>query len=162
MTRAAASSKQDNGSVPTDDRESRLASALRPLLPWVSAAVAMAALWTGWVLLTRHNETRAAEQQAGRREAQFDRELLDRLGGDKLTILAFYASPAAIHRGTHVSLCYGVSNAASVAIEPGLGPWKPALSRCIDVQPMRTTSYTLTAKNAKGETLTANTRVVVQ
>ena len=148
--------------MPNDDREPRIAALLRPLLPWVSAALAMALLWTGWVLLTRYDQNREADREAAQRRARFDREILDRLGGDKLTILAFYASPGAIHRGTHVSLCYGVSNAASVVIEPGLGPWKPALSRCIDVQPRRTTSYTLTAKSAKGETLTANTSVLVK
>jgi hypothetical protein len=148
--------------VPNDDHEPRLASLLRPLLPYVGAALAMAFLWTGWVLLTRYDQNRTAERETSRREAQFDRELLDKLGGDKLTILAFYVSPAAIHRGTHVSLCYGVSNAASVVIEPGLGPWKPALSRCIDLQPRRTTAYTLTAKDAKGQTLTANTTLTVK
>lgn len=148
--------------MPNDDRESRLSTLLRPLLPWTGAALVMALLWTGWVLLTRYDQTREAEREADQRQARFNRELLDRLGGDKLTILAFYASPAAIHRGTHVSLCYGVSNAASVVIEPGLGPWKPALSRCIDVQPRHTTAYTLTAKSAKGETLTASATVTVR
>jgi hypothetical protein len=143
-------------------RESRLAATLRPLLPWASAALVMAFLWTGWVLLARHEQNRDAETEADRRRARFNREILDRLGGDKLTILAFYAIPGAIHRGTHVNLCYGVSNAASVVIEPGLGPWKPSLSRCIDLQPRRTTAYTLTAKSAKGETLTANTSVTVK
>ena len=122
----------------------------------------LALLWTGWVFLNRYREARDLEGQAGRRQAQFDREILDRLGGDKLTILNFYASPGTVRRGTHASLCYGVSNAASVAIEPDLGPWKPALSRCIDVAPRRTTAYTLTAKSAGGETVTANATVTVQ
>src|ERR1035441_6805083 len=94
-----------------DGRESRLASALRAVLPWMTAALVMAALWTVWVLWNRHNETREAEQAASERQAETNREILDKLGGDKLTVLAFYASPSAIHRGTHVSLCYGVSNA---------------------------------------------------
>lgn len=145
-----------------DDHESGLASVLRPLLPWTTAALVLALLWTGWVFFTRHQEAREAEEEADRHQAQFNRDLLKRLGGDKLTILTFYASPGAIHPGTHVSLCYGVSNAASVAIGPDLGPWKPSLSRCIDVQPRHTTAYTLTAKGAKGETLTANTTVTVQ
>ncbi len=122
----------------------------------------MAAFWTGWVLLSRHNETREAERAAEQRQAQSNRDILDKLGGDKLSVLDFYASPGAIHRGTHISLCYGVSNAMSVTIDPDLGASKPALSRCIDVQPRHTTAYTLTAKNAKGETVTANTTVTVQ
>jgi hypothetical protein len=143
-------------------QEYKLASALRPLLPWLTAGLIIALLWTGWVMIGRYTESGDAERAAEQHKAKLDRELLDKLGGDKLTILAFYASPGAIHRGAHVSLCYGVSNAASVAIDPGLGAWKPALSRCLDVQPRRTTSYTLTAKSARGETLTANTKVMVQ
>jgi hypothetical protein len=162
VTRAAGPSKQDNGFVANDDRESRVSTLLRPLLPWTTVVVVLALLWTGWVFLARHQQAREEEREAERQQGKADRELLDRLGGDKLTLLAFYASPGTIHRGAHVSLCYGVNNAASVVIEPDLGPWKPALSRCIDIAPRRTTSYTLTAKNAKGETVTANATVTVE
>jgi hypothetical protein len=148
--------------VANDHREPRLASALRPLLPWTTAALVLALLWTGWVFLSRHREAREAARADAERQAQSDREILDRLGGDKLTILDFYASPAAVHPGTHVSLCYGVSNAASVTIDPHLGAWKPALSRCIDVEPRRTTVYTLTAKSSKGETASEQATVTVE
>ena len=145
-----------------DHRESRLTSAVRALLPWTTAALVLALLWTGWVFLSRHEQARDVAREAEQRQAQSDRELLNRLGGDKLTILTFYASAGAIHTGTHVSLCYGVSNALSVVIEPDLGAWKPALSRCIDVAPRHTTAYKLTAKSAKGETVTANTTIRVE
>jgi len=165
-TRAEALRKQDNsdvGETSSDGaRESRLAAMLRPVLPWMTAAIVMAALWTAWVLWNRHNETSEAEQAASERQAENNREILDRLGGDKLTVLSFYASPGAIHRGTHVSLCYGVSNAVSVTIDPDLGVWKPALSRCIDLEPRHTTAYTLTAKNARGQTVTATANVTVE
>ena len=142
--------------------ESRIAQAVRALIPWTTAALIVAALWTGWVFLWRYQQSRDAQQEAERKQAKYDRDVLDRLGGDRLSILNFYASPAAIHPGTHVSLCYGVSNAKSVVIDPDLGTWKPALSRCIDLQPRHTTEYTLTAKDAKGATVTATTAVLVR
>lgn len=142
--------------------ESRIARTVRALIPWTTAALIVAALWTGWVFLWRYQDAHDAEREAEQKRAKYDRDVLDRLGGDKLTILNFYASAAAIHPGTHVSLCYGVSNAKSVVIDPGLGTWKPALSRCIDVQPRRTTEYTLTAKGANGATVTATTSVEVR
>jgi len=145
-----------------ENGESRFARAARALIPWTTAALVLAALWTGWIFFWRYQQTRDAEREAEQKQANDNRELLDRLGGDRLTILNFYASPAAIHPGTHVSLCYGVSNAESVAIDPDLGTWKPALSRCIDVQPRRTTEYTLTAKGAKGASVTATTSVIVR
>ena len=145
-----------------ENGESRLARVIRQLIPWTTAALVLAALYTGWVFFWRYQQTRDAEREAAEKQAKFDRDLLDRLGGDKLGVLNFYASPAAIHAGTHVSLCYGVSNATSVVIDPDLGAWKPALSRCIDIQPRRTTEYTLTAKDAKGATVTAKTEVVVR
>jgi hypothetical protein len=121
----------------------------------------LALLWTGWIFLDRHEQARAIEREAAEKTTQSDRATLNQLGGDKLTILGFYASPAVIHRGEHVSLCYGVSNAASLTIEPGLGAWKPAISRCIDIAPRHTTAYQLTAKGAKGQTLTADATVTV-
>ena len=146
----------------TENGESRFAQVIQQLIPWTTALLVIAALYAGWVFFWRYQQTRDEEREAQEKQAKYDRDILDRLGGSSLGVLNFYASPAAIHPGTHVSLCYGVSNAKSVTIEPDLGSWKPALSRCIDVEPRRTTRYTLTAKNAKGASVTATTEVVVK
>ena|SRR5208283_2230464 len=146
----------------SDRHESGPAATIRMLLPWTSVLLVFALLWTGWVFYSRHSQNVEAQREAVEREANVDRQTLSLLGGDRLTVLDFYASPGAIHRGTHVSLCYGVSNAVSMTIEPDLGSWKPAISRCIDVAPKRTTSYTLTAKSASGKTVTANATVTVE
>jgi len=148
--------------VSTDGKESSLTSAVRKMLPWTTTLLVLALLWTGWVFFSRYREARAAEREAADKQAQSDRAILEKLGGDKLSILDFYAAPGAIHRGQHVSLCYGLSNAASAAIEPFIGSTKPALSRCLDVTPRRTTTYTLTAKNTKGGTITASATVTVK
>ncbi|MGD0620523.1 MAG: hypothetical protein ABSB67_23055 [Bryobacteraceae bacterium] len=146
----------------SDRHESGPAAAVRTLLPWTSVLLVLALLWTGWVFLSRHRDIVEAQREAAERVARADQQTLSQLGGDRLTVLDFYASPGAIHRGTHVSLCYGVSNAVSVLIEPDLGSWKPAISRCIDIEPKRTTSYTLTAKSASGQTETATAKVIVE
>jgi hypothetical protein len=55
-----------------------------------------------------------------------------------------------------VELCYGVANAQTVKIEPDTGRevW-PSVNRCIDLKPKKTTTYTLTAQDAHGNTKTA-------
>ena len=67
-------------------------------------------------------------------------------GGDQLTILGFNAAEGEVPAGGRVVLCYGVSNAAQVKIEPEVEPIKPALSHCLNVFPKKTTTYTLRRK----------------
>jgi hypothetical protein len=59
-------------------------------------------------------------------------------------------------------MCYGVSNAAKVGIEPGIEPIQPALSHCLEVFPRKTTKYTLTAKDARGNTKSASLTIRVR
>jgi len=40
------------------------------------------------------------------------------LGGADFKIISFYAMPGTIHRGDDVDMCYGVSNAKSVKLDP--------------------------------------------
>jgi hypothetical protein len=85
------------------------------------------------------------------------------LGGNRFDILNFYASPPAIQRGDSVQLCYGVSNAKEVRLEPNpeAGVW-PSFSRCITVSPKKSTTYTLTAVDAAGNSKAATLEVKVQ
>jgi hypothetical protein len=66
-------------------------------------------------------------------------------------ILAFYASPNVIEAGQHISLCYGVAQAKTIKIEPPAGDAWPTFTRCLDVAPGKTTTYTLTAIDAAGK-----------
>ena len=61
-------------------------------------------------------------------------------------IAQFYASPAQVARGEKTLLCYGVENARTVWIAPPRKELSAALSRCVDVAPFETTTYTLTAE----------------
>lgn len=67
-------------------------------------------------------------------------------------IVQFYVSPPAVARGERALLCYGVEDAEAVRIEPEVEPLKPSLSRCVEVTPKQTTTYTLTAEGKGGRT----------
>lgn len=65
-------------------------------------------------------------------------------------ITQFYASPPEVARGEKALLCYGVENAKAVSLSPPARELSAALSRCVDVEPEATTTYTLTAEGEGG------------
>lgn len=65
-------------------------------------------------------------------------------------ILNFYASPGTIAKGEDALLCYGTEGVAEVKIDPPVESLKPALSRCFQVKPDKTTAYKLTATGTGG------------
>ena len=69
---------------------------------------------------------------------------------EKVKILAFYPRETVITEGAKTLLCYGVSNAKSVRMDPPVEGVSPALSRCVEVQPKGETRYTLTAEGFDG------------
>jgi len=74
-------------------------------------------------------------------------------------ILTFVANPQIIDVGQSSQLCWQVSGATSIAIDPGVGSNLNA-NDCATVKPNVTTTYTLTATNAQG-TIKANVTVSV-
>lgn len=124
---------------------------LRKLLPYTSLLVLIALGYAAWTFWSRHEENQRLEQAAKNDEARRDAEVTRTLGGDSLKILTFYASPAKVARGEKALVCYGVSNARSVRIEPRIEDIKPAISRCLEVHPKADTEYKLTAVDAKGK-----------
>ena len=64
--------------------------------------------------------------------------------------------------GGRATLCYGVLNARAVRIEPHVDGAGPALNRCVEVAPRRSTRYTLIAEGSDGsvasESLTLRVR----
>lgn len=75
---------------------------------------------------------------------------------DPPEITFFNADPV----GDRVALCYGVMNAAQVSIEPGRGPVPVSLQHCEYVPFSQTTTFTLTATNPEGRSVSQNLRVV--
>ena len=135
---------------------------LRRLLPYTTVLTVFAALYTGWTLYSRQQSAADAERQSQQKQADADRKLVEAFGGDQLTILGFNAAKGEVPPGGRVVLCYGVSNAVQVKIEPGVEPIKPALSHCLEVFPKKTTAYTLKAEDAEGNSKTASLTIKVR
>ncbi len=77
------------------------------------------------------------------------------------SITQFYASAPNLARGEKELLCYGVESAVSVHLAPPPQELSAALSRCVEVNPTRTTAYTLTAQGAAGPPATRELTVTV-
>jgi hypothetical protein len=136
-----------------------------PIL-YSSTALVIVVLVVGWMLVSRWMENRAFEKRAKvertQKQQEQDRITLEQLGGKELAIQNFYASPGQIHRGETVQICYGVANAKTVTLEPQPNPVWPSYSRCIDVKPTKTTTYTLTIADASGNSKTQTLEVKVR
>lgn len=63
-------------------------------------------------------------------------------------ILQFYASPNVVAPGGTALLCYGTQGATGVRLEPSVEDIKPSLARCIEVKPVKDSTYTLLARGA--------------
>ena len=131
------------------------------IISWALVAV-VALLYVGWFFLSRRQENRDAVQRAADQKRAEDQRSVEFLGGDRFDILSFYASPGLIRRGDSAKLCYGVSNAKSVRLDPPAGEVWPSYSRCLNVSPQKTTSYTLTAEDSAGNTKTSTLRLEVR
>jgi hypothetical protein len=73
----------------------------------------------------------------------------------------FRVTPTFIPRGIPGKLCYGVENAAKVALNPAVEELLPSPERCIDISPAQTTTYTLTATGKDGAQVTKSLEVRV-
>lgn len=127
------------------------------------AVVLMLALgYVGWVFLSRAAQNRAIEERAAEKKRAEAAGTFEAMGGNRLEILAFYASPGLVSRGEEVDLCYGVSNAKTVTLVPQPNAVWPSYSRCVKVSPQKTTTYTLTVTDAAGNTKSSSLTVEVR
>lgn len=115
----------------------------------------LALLYVGWVFFSRWQENREIQRREAARKRAEDQRTLEMLGAGRFEILSFYATPGIIARGETAELCYSVSNAKSVRLEPQSSPVWPSYSRCVTVSPQKTTTYTLAAEDSAGHTKTA-------
>jgi hypothetical protein len=65
-------------------------------------------------------------------------------------IVVFVVTPSTIDPGSSAKLCWQVTGATSIGIQPGVGSNLSA-NDCATVSPSATTTYTLTATNATGQ-----------
>jgi hypothetical protein len=140
--------------------------ALRNLWLGFGAVVLIVLGFVGYTFWSRRTENAdlAYKQQAAKsaQQRESDAAAVEELGGSDFKILAFYASPGLIHRGDTVDMCYGVSNAKTVKLDPPAGNVWPSANRCMQVAPKKTTTYTLTIDDGKGNTANQQLTITVK
>jgi len=130
-------------------------------LSWILVGIGV--LVVAGIFYSRAQENRDIEEKAAAAKRAQARQIAEDFGGNHFKILNFYAAPGAIHRGDEAAICYGVSNAKSVSLEPKATEdvW-PSLNRCVEASPKKTTTYTLTAVDSAGHKKTATLTLTVQ
>jgi hypothetical protein len=132
---------------------------------YTSTALLLALLYVGWVFYSRWQENQAYEQRAAEREARIreeDGRVAELMGGSRFDILSFYGTPSVIREDQSATVCYSVSNAKKVRLDPpDVNVW-PSLSRCFHVSPKKTTTYTLTIVDAEGHEKSATVKITVE
>jgi hypothetical protein len=120
-------------------------------------------LYIGWVFYSRWESNQSIAEKAAENQRAKDQQTFEMMGGNRFDILVFAANPPIVRAGEKSSLCYSVSNAKAVKIEPDAEePVWPAYSRCVHVSPRKTTKYTLTIEDGAGHDKTAAVEVRVQ
>src|ERR1700733_9977465 len=141
-------------------------NALRNLWLGFGGVLLIVLAYVGYTMWSRKTQDAdlAYKQQAAKSAQQRESDGAggDELGGSDFKILAFYASPGLIHRGETVDMCYGVSNAKTVKLDPPDGNVWPSANRCMQVTPKKTTTYTLTIEDGKGKTANQTLTITVK
>jgi uncharacterized membrane protein len=134
-------------------------------LVYSALLISIVAAYMAWILLSRHQATRAYEQRAAqaqvKKQRESDQAAIEQLGGNDLAIQMLYATPR-IHRGESAQICYGVANAKTVTLEPQSSKVWPSHNLCVDVKPVKTTTYTLVATAADGQNVSQQVTVEVR
>jgi hypothetical protein len=151
----------DNGRMAAQNNPSNIAA---KLLPYTTVLVIIVALYVGWIFYSRWRDAKSAEEQAAAQKAEQEKKVADAVfgSGQQVRLLNFSISPIRLKRGEVARMCYGVSNAVSVTIEPHVEDTKPSYNHCLDIKPMKETTYILTAKDKSGHIETGSLTVKVQ
>jgi hypothetical protein len=133
------------------------------ILPYTTILMFVIAGYVGWTFYSRRQDAKAAQQKAEAEKAAMNKKVVDQVfGSGDVKLLTFSISPIRLQRGQSAHMCYGVSNAVSVEIEPHVEDTKPSYNHCFDISPKKSTTYTLTAKDKAGHVETGSLTVTIQ
>jgi len=134
---------------------------LRRILPFLSILILVAVAYDGYIFYSRWKWRQEAAHARTDAEAERDRKVIAAIGGTGFQIRNFYASPLSVRQGQAVSLCYSVSGATTLHLDPPLAEVYPAFSHCVQASPRQDTEFKLTATDSSGHTATAKVMVRV-
>ena len=135
---------------------------LRRMIPFLGLCILAALIYDGGVFYSRRSANRRAQQAQTDREAAEARKTIEAVGAGGLKIISFYAAPGTIGRGGQTKLCYGVTGAKTVRMEPAVDAGWPALTHCVQVSPKKDTEYRLIAEDEAGHSVTQSAVVTVR
>jgi hypothetical protein len=163
---AEATESTDKGALTLPQQNPGAKPAYKNPILYSSLVLLAVFLYVVWIFFSRWQESRELQRHAREEKSQQqlarDREAIEQFGGKELAIQSFYASAGEIHRGEKLQLCYGVANAKTVKLEPQDNPVWPSYSRCVEVAPKNSTTYTLTIQDAAGNTKTQSIDIKVR
>jgi hypothetical protein len=145
--------------MPASDHGKPFASRI---LPYTTVLLIVAAAYAGYTFYSRWSSAREAESRAADAKLQADKNVSAALGGNEVVKLLTFTAPSYAKRGEPINLCYGVSNAVSVTVEPHIEDTKPSYLHCMQTVFKKETTYTLTAKDAAGRSVGGSLTVHVQ
>ncbi len=147
----------------TNDPGSQPKSPLKSILPYTTVLTIIVALYVAWVMFSRHQATIDAEKATEEQKAEAQKRVNDQIfGSGEVKFTTFEAADAAVQPGQTTELCYGVVNAASVKIDPPIEEIKPSSRHCMEIAPKKTTTYTITAADSKGNSKTLSLTIRVK
>jgi hypothetical protein len=112
--------------------------------------------YTGWIFWQRHIAN-SAQQDLPAWSANPMAAY-----GNSVKILGFYTKQREIDSHQEALVCYGVVNAAAVRLDPPVEKVWPAVTRCFQVTPAKSTRYTLTAESAEHTTVSESIDIAVR
>ena len=126
-------------------------SGLRALLPYTTVLMILAALYVAWTFYSRHESNRQAQAEIEAKQEEARKHVVDTIyGSGEIKFSVFGADRGVLHHGETTHLCYGVVNATAVKLDPPVAQIVPSYHHCIEVSPKKTTTFTITAEDAKG------------
>jgi hypothetical protein len=128
-------------------------SVLALLLRITTVGIVIAGLYVAWTFYSRHQSAQEAQQAIEKKQDDARKRVANQIfGSGEIKFSTFSISTSVLKRGETTQLCYGVANATSVKLDPPPPePLKPSHLHCLDISPKKTTKYTITASNDKGE-----------
>jgi hypothetical protein len=131
---------------------------LRRVMPFLGVLIVIGIIYDVFVFYSRASRDREAKQAQAERMGEQERKTAEAYGGLGLKIVTLYAAHVP---GRPTNLCYGVTGAKTVRIEPPVdGVW-PALTRCVQVSPTKDTEYKMIARDEAGHEVTKSLMVHV-
>jgi hypothetical protein len=126
---------------------------LRRIVPVLGILILAVAIYDGSIFYRRWAGNRQARQAQADRETDQAQKAIAMVGGGDLKIVSFYALPETIAPGGQTSVCYGVTGAKTVRLEPPIQAVWPALTRCFTASLRKDTELKLSAEDGAGHTV---------